>query len=687
MTAIPSTEEIRKNGNPLAKESSAYLQQHAFNPVYWYPWGEEAIQRARKEDKPIFLSIGYSSCHWCHVMEEKVFEKDDIAKHLNENYVCIKVDREERPDLDGVYMAGVQAMSGGGGWPLSVFLLPDLRPFFGGTYYPPDQFIQIIERALALFKTQREKLLAQGESVQKYISAISNLGEGEDIIPDQRIQEVAESLVAHVDYEWGGFKSQMKFPTPVRWQFMLHRFRKSGSENLGKAVRVTLDRIAEGGIHDHLGGGFHRYSVDSEWTVPHFEKMLYDNAQLASIYLEAAVALERPWYTTVAEQTLEFLLREMQAEEGAFYASFDADTEGGEGLFYIWTPELIQEVCGVEGDAVCRLSGVTEEGNFGGVNVLTKRITEKKLAELELTREQAEELLDKWREPLRETRARRIAPALDMKVVTAWNALTITALCRGYEALDGLDYLLAAKKAAQYLWEHHWDPDTGLVRSSTGGEKSAPGILDDYAFFANALLDLFRADADPIHLQRAQKLVAFVRDHFANPDGAYFQTSDQVEQPMGRRVEFIDSVEPSGNAMLMLVYLKLAGLTGEESFRDEVRRVIAGYTNVLEKSGQELAMWMDVAGFYHGPFHEVVIVGAPDDAATTALLRSFREQQLANAVLSFAPGEEPSGELRDLLPPVGGKATVEGEPAAYVCRFGACDAPVTSPEELKEKLV
>ncbi len=684
---IPSIEEIRKNGNALIRESSTYLQQHAHNPVYWYPWGDEALNRAVEEDKPIFLSIGYSSCHWCHVMEEKVFERDEIAKYMNENYICIKVDREERPDLDSVYMAAVQAMTKNGGWPLSAFLLPNLKPFYGGTYFPPDQFVKVIERAFNLFKAQRDKLTEQGEAVQRYIDAVSNLGDGNEILSDDQVQAIVDKLLQHVDYEWGGFRSQMKFPTPLRWAFLLHRYRKHGGELLEKALRITLDRINEGGIHDQLGGGFHRYSVDSEWTVPHFEQMLYDNAQLASLYLEAAAVFKSTEYRNVARSTLDFMISDFLSEEGGFYASWDADSEGGEGLYYIWTPDLIKEVCGEEeGEAVCRLLGVTENGNFGGVNVLTRRITEKKLAELEMTREEALALLDKWRGPLRESRGKRIMPNLDQKIVTSWNGLAISAFSKGYELLGDLQYMLTARQTADFLWKNHWNTETGLLRASTEDMPSVTGVLDDYAFFTNGLIDLFTASGETKYLERALELVEYIRKHFANPDGgAYFHTPDTIAQPMGRRIEYIDSVEPSGNALLMVVYLKLAALRGEEEYRDEVRRVIAGFTNVLERSGQELATWLDAIGLYHGPFHEVVIVGKPDAPETSELLKAYREAAPYNAVLSFVPGDEATEKLVDLLPPVNGKTTIDGKPATYVCRFGACDEPVFSGEALNKK--
>jgi len=422
-----------ERGNRLAAEASLYLRQHAQNPVDWHPWGEEALERARREDKPIFLSIGYSSCHWCHVMEHEVFEDDGVAAVLNAKFVCIKVDREERPDIDAAYMDALQAMTGSGGWPMSLFLTPGLEPFYGGTYIPRDGFLQLIERIDLVFREKRDELQGSAAEVSAAVNRRPPGGQGEP--PDaEALTAAARKALAGVDPAWGGFGGRQKFPTPPRWRFLLHHYRKTGDEDAARALRLTLDRMADGGIRDQIGGGFHRYAVEPTWLVPHFEIMLYDNAQLASLYLEASAALDEPRYRETALDVLDFLAREMRDPAGGFHASFDADSEGGEGRFYVWTPGEIEQIAGAaDGPALAAVLGVTEEGNFEGRSIPTRRADIEDVAR-RFGRDPGElgGLFAEHREALRERRGRRSPPALDPKIVTAWNGLAIGAFAAAH---------------------------------------------------------------------------------------------------------------------------------------------------------------------------------------------------------------------------------------------------------------
>ncbi len=676
-------EEIRAEGNRLRDEGSAYLRQHAHNPVDWYPWGEEALARARAEDRPIFLSVGYASCHWCHVMEREVFEDDEVAALLNARFVCVKVDREERPDLDAVYMEAVQAMTGRGGWPLSAFLTPDLEPFFGGTYFPRDAFLDLCDRIARAFVERREDLAEQAARVAAHVAARPEIGDaGAPSL--QAVQDAATTALASYDTAWGGFRQAQKFPTPVRWRFLLRHYRRTGDEELGRAIRHTLKAMASGGLRDHLGGGFHRYTVERTWLVPHFEIMLYDDAQLASLYLEAGAVFDDDRYRAVAADVLDFLLREMGDPDGGFHASFDADSGGEEGSYYVWTPAEIDEVAGPEdGPVLARLLGVTPEGNFERKSILTRRASAAEVArESGRDEDEVSALFARHREALRDRRARRTPPALDRKLVTAWNGLAVSALSRGGAVLDEPRYLDAARRAADRLWDLHRDDDGRLYRASTDGVPTGDGVLDDYAQFAEGLLDLHEAGGDPAHLTRARALIARAVELFADPDGAFFHTAAHVEAPLGRRADLFDSVEPSGAAALLHVLLREAALAGDPAGRARVGEMLARHAELLERAGMEMAWWWDAVSLWHGPHYDVVIAG---DAPADALRRAFWRLDPGYAVLTSVPAAGPDATFADLLPSTRGKTAPEGG-AAYVCRLGACGTPATDPQALVERL-
>jgi uncharacterized protein YyaL (SSP411 family) len=678
--------DIRRDGNHLRDESSLYLLQHAHNPVDWYPWGPEALARAAAEDKPIFLSIGYSSCHWCHVMEHEVFEDDEVARYLNAFFICIKVDREERPDLDSVYMDAVQAMTGRGGWPMSVFLTPDLKPFHGGTYFPREHFMQLVHQVAEVFRTRRADLERQGAQVAGSIAVPPpiNVDGSDRALDDELLAQAANRGLENYDAVNGGFQQSQKFPTPVKWRFLLHEFRRQGDD---EQITHTLAAMQGGGIQDHVGGGFHRYTVDHRWTVPHFEKMLYDNGQLAGLYLEGGVVFDRPDFSATGLDVLDFLLRDMRGDEGAFYSSFDADSGGEEGTYYVWSVADITAAVGeVDGPALAEVLGVDARGNFEhtGKSVLTRRTDLKKIAERQgRAPEEVAQLFARHRDRLREVRAQRTPPGLDRKIVTSWNGLTIASLAQGYAVTRNPVYLEAARRAADFLLTTHRRADGTLWRASNGGRVTGEGILDDYAFLADGLLELFQVSGEVKYLAAARELLDRARTDFARPDGpGFFIASTRADAPLGRTVEFYDSVIPSGNAVMYRDLIKLAALTGETVYLDEAHAGLTGWSSLLERGGLELAGWLDAVGCIVGPYYDVVIAGNADDEATRRLRRAYWSRLPASAVLSAVPAAGATAELLKVAPALAGKQAVDGLATAYVCEFGTCQAPTGDPQEM-----
>lgn len=681
-----SPAQIRAEGNGLRQARSLYLRQHAHNPIDWQPWGHAALERARRQDKPVFLSIGYAACHWCHVMEREVFEDDEVAAFMNEHFVSIKVDREERPDLDAVYMEAVQIMQGTGGWPMSVFLTPDQRPFFGGTYFPRDAFLLIAQRVLDVYRTRREDVHTQAAQVTAAIDEVQLSAPGP--LDRTSIDAAARRAQAVFDSRWGGFSGRMKFPTPPRWAFLLHYYRKSGHEPLAQMVRATLDAMASGGLRDQLAGGFHRYSVDPIWLVPHFEKMLYDNAQLASLYTEAAVVLN-PSYAAVAHHTIEFMLRDLRDSSPGFFASLDADSPDGEGAYYVWTARQLEDVAGArDGAMLARLFDVTEEGNFEGANVLTRRVPVEQVAEaFDTTADQVQATLDRWLPELLQARARRPAPGLDRKVITAWNGLAISALAQAATALDHARYRDAAHQCADYLWQTHRTGDGRLWRVSHDGEAEQSAVLDDYALLACGLLDLYEATFNAEYIRRAKALIDVVRDEFAAPDGGFFLTPRTTEAPLGRRFEVFDSVEPSGNAAAIQALLRLSALTGSEAYRSEAEGALRAQAVRMEQAGLEMAWWNDAALRLLGPFYQVVVAGDWNEPRTQELVQTARQLRAPHVVVIHVPAQGPDEQLATLLEPARGKTSAGQSPVAYVCQYGSCRAPTSDPAHLRAQLL
>ena len=680
--------EVAKAGNHLASEGSVYLQQHAHNPLEWYPWGEEALARARAEDKPIFLSIGYSSCHWCHVMEHEVFEQEDVATYMNENWICIKVDREERPDLDAIYMDAVQKLTGRGGWPMTVFLTPALKPFFGGTYFPKAKFMRIAQDSLKKFREQRNEVENESDRIYAQIAANPQALPGGSISVGT-LRALERKAAGALDPEWGGFRGRMKFPTPIRWRFLLHAFRKWGGESAAAAVKKTLDNMASGGIYDHVGGGFHRYTTEKTWLVPHFEKMLYDNGQLASLFFEAGAAFGAPEYTALGRDVLDFMLREWQDPEGGIYSSLDADSGGEEGTFYVWKPAELKALAGpIDGEALALLLGVSDRGNFEHrTSILTRRITYAEVAE-QTGREAAavEALWKAWRPKLYDVRAKRVWPGLDKKIVTAWNGLAIEGFARGYLATGDDRYRAAAVEAGEYLWRVHRRSEGGLYRASNGGKARELGVLDDYAFLASGLLELYSATGEVRWFERARALVDEAEARFARPEGGWFFAESTDPTVITRQMDPYDSVRPSGVSAMLDASLRLAALEGDPKRFDAVDDTLGTYSSLVGRSGLGTAGWASVDLRSKGPFYEVIIAGDAGDARTEALIDVWSEVLPSWAVLARVPAAGADDATVARLQPLFAKVGKDGGPLAYVCVRGSCKKPTAEPRELRAQL-
>ncbi len=660
-------EQVRREGNHLLSSGSLYLQQHAHNPVDWYPWGPEALERAKALDRPIFLSIGYASCHWCHVMEEDGFSKDDVALALNEGYVAIKVDREERPDLDARYVDAVVEMTGSAGWPLTVLLTPGLQPFFGGTYIPHDRLLGTLAQASAEFRSSRAELEARGAGVRARLAKAAEPDRGERIRGTE-IVALARRMAESAEPTSGGFRGPPKFPNAVRWRLVLHAWRKAPDAVMEAALRATLDGMAKGGLRDQVGGGFHRYTVDATWTVPHFEKMLYVNAELADLYLEAGAALAEPSYLEIGKDTLDFLVRDMQVDGGGFAASFDADSGGHEGTYYVWTPAELAAVLGAaDAQHVAPLLGVTAAGNFEHATVLTLRGA---------AGPEARAAWGRARPKLREARAKRVAPRRDDKVITAWNGLAIGALARGFARTRDARYRDAAERAVARIWSVH-RPNGELARASNGQTPELPGMLDDYADLARGLLALFEATGDAAHLTRAITLVDEAETRLKRAAGGWQLTAEQPAPPAPPApLALTDSEEPAGAAVMLETLLRLSTLTSRADHQARLEAALAAIAGPARDGGPSAAAALDATLLAEGPFYEVLLVGDP---ASTRALGSVVDSLDPPWTSRFAGPANATA----LVPALTGKPG----PRAYVCVRGACNLPTGDPAVLRAQLL
>src|SRR5581483_3245646 len=672
--------------NRLAYEQSPYLRQHAHNPVDWFPWGREALDKARREDKPILLSIGYSACHWCHVMERESFENEAIAQRMNDLFVNVKVDREERPDLDTIYMNAVQMLTGAGGWPLTVFLTPEGKPFYGGTYFPPTDrygrpgFPRVLEAIARAYRESPEEVEKATRQLVDGLRRLSEFEPSDGALRAETVARAAEALLAHVDREHGGIGSAPKFPNVPVLALFLRRHHAARRPELLDAVTLTLTRMARGGIYDQLGGGFHRYSVDAEWLVPHFEKMLYDNAQLVPLYLDAHLVTREPLFRRIAVETLDYLLREMTHPEGGFFSTQDADSEGEEGKFYVWRYEEIARLLPDDADLVRRYYEVDEIGNFAEPgHTERKSILHVKLTVDELARAfrrgpaDVGDVLARARDVLLRARSERVWPGRDDKILTSWNALAIRAFVRGAAVVGEARYLEAALRASDFVDRNLAQPGARLMRTWKDGIAKYDAYLDDYAFLAAARLDLFGATGDSRHLASTRELGDALLDRFLDPErGGFFFTARNHEALVDRPKTAFDGSIPSGNAIAAAALLRLGLLTGEARYRDAAERTLA-----------LLASLIGVLDDFLAPPTEVVVVGAPGDEATRSLAAAAESVYVPNKVVVIS---DPALADRHVPEALQGRSLVDGRPAAYVCRALACSPPVTEPADLAELL-
>jgi uncharacterized protein YyaL (SSP411 family) len=682
--------------NKLANESSPYLLQHKENPVDWYPWGEEAIQKAKREQKPIFLSIGYSACHWCHVMEHESFENEAIARVLNENFVSIKVDREERPDLDQIYMNAVQMLTGHGGWPMSVFLTPDLKPFYGGTYWPPKSsgrmpgFDQILAAVIDAWKNRREQAVDAAEQLTAELRKVGTVtGDDPQALSIELIDSAASQLRRSFDSANGGFGQAPKFPHPMDLQLLLRVSQRSGQPGPVDMVRLTLDRMAAGGIYDHLGGGFARYSVDARWLVPHFEKMLYDNALLAGAYLDAYLVTGDANYARVVRETLNYVIRDMTDPAGGFYSTEDADSEGHEGLFYTWTPDEIEAVLGEErGATFGRVYDVSDVGNFEGRNILNlpKTLAQSAAILQRKPDDLAAELVES-REKLFSAREKRVRPGRDDKVIVAWNGLMIDVMARAGAALNEPEYVITADEVAKFIVKNLRRDDGRLLHTWRKGVAKLDAYLDDYASLANALVSVYEANFDEQYIDEAVRLMDIVLAQFADPDGGgFFYTAADHEKLIARNKELTDSSTPSGNALAATALVRLGHLLGRRDYLEAAERTLVSAAPLMQRAPTAFGQMLIALDRYLGPSHELVLVGDFARGDVKDAVAAIHRRYLPRAVIAardMKPVAARSNHLQGLF---AGKESRDGQPVLYVCQNFACQAPAIGLDAIKAQL-
>lgn len=684
--------------NRLIHEKSPYLLQHAYNPVDWYPWGQEAFNAAREADKPLFVSIGYSTCHWCHVMERESFDDDGIAAMLNDTFICIKVDREERPDIDQLYMSAVQAMTGSGGWPLTICMDCGKTPFFAATYLPPvtrhgiPGMKDLIPRIAMLWKTDRADMLRYGTAVLDTLSHDRQLEEANDP-GSSLLDEAFGSLSRQYDPQYGGFGRAPKFPTPHMLIFLLRYGYRTGNADAFRMVQKTLDHMAAGGIHDQLGSGFHRYSTDSRWIVPHFEKMLYDQALIIMAYTEAYLATGSEHYRLVAMSTLEYVIREMTDPSGGFYSAEDADSEGEEGKYYLWTRnELEQLLDSGEQHAIFSLYRIQSEGNFidpatggkSGRNILYR--TPASGSGTPHPRDDTDQaLITQAREKMLRARNARVHPGIDDKILTDWNGLMIAALAVAARAFDAHPYLEAAERAAQFLLRHMRTPDGGLLHFSREGKASVPGLGQDYAFLIFGLVTLYQAGFKSEFLREAMDLERYFTAHFWDKDtGGYFNIPDTEKDLPVRMKDFYDGALPSYNSVACYLHIILGRITGDPQYEQKS----ASIARLLTRSARELPLghtfFLTALDHAIGPSAELVLVGRVDEPGLIAMRTAVDQQYLPRLVVIFRPDNEELPDITLLAPYSAAMHRVDGQPAAYFCSGGTCHPPVTRVEDLEQ---
>lgn len=693
--------------NKLISEKSPYLLQHAHNPVNWYPWGPEAFERAKKEDKPIFLSIGYSTCHWCHVMEQESFEDPEVAQLMNETFVCIKVDREERPDIDNIYMTVCQMTTGRGGWPMTIIMTPDKKPFFATTYIPKETRFgqtgmkELIPGIRALWEGRRGKLLTSAEGVVSALNQIASEAPGMpgSELREDTLKQTYDQLSQHFDKQHGGFGTAPKFPTPHNLMFLLRYWRRTGGDEhaLGM-VEKTLHGMRQGGIYDHVGFGFHRYSTDSRWFLPHFEKMLYDQALLAMAYTEAYQATEgSEEYGQTAREIFTYVLRDMTDPKGGFYSAEDADSEGVEGKCYLWTQEEVKGILtSEEAQLVISVFNMEREGNFaeeasgrktGGNILYLKKPLQEIASDLTMPLNELNRKLEGARAKLFEAREKRVHPHKDDKVLTDWNGLMIAALAKGAQVFVESLYEETARRAADFILTSMVDAKGRLYHRYRDGDPAIAGFLDDYAFLTWGLIELYETTFETNYLKKALDLNTVMLHHFWDGEqGGCFFTADDADTILTRKKEVYDGAVPSGNSVAMLNLLRLARLTANPALEERAAQISRAFSPIVSQSPGAHTQWMVALDFAHGPTYEVVIVGDPQAEDTETMLKALRKAFVPGKAVILRPAGEETPDITHLAEFTRGLSRLNDKATAHVCRAFRCELPTTEPQQMLKLL-
>ncbi len=680
--------------NRLIHEGSPYLRQHANNPVDWYPWGKEALQRAKEEDKPIFLSIGYAACHWCHVMERESFEDHEIADLLNRHFICIKVDREERPDLDQLYMSAVVALTRRGGWPMSVFLTPDAKPFFGGTYFPPDDrygmpsFRRLLQSLISAWQQRKGDVLKSSDEITQHLSDTANLSSNGSDLGLEAMRQAVQAWARAFDPVHGGFGQAPKFPHPIEIQLLLRMARRSGDQPSHHMALHSLTHMALGGIYDQLRGGFHRYSTDAKWLVPHFEKMLYDNALLVQSYLLGYRLTGSSTYQRVIQDTLQWVLEEMTSPSGAFYSTLDADSEGVEGKFYIWSKAEVASVLGKDADWFCELMNITEDGQWEGHNILHRQKTDDDIVHQNgLSEEAFRERWKRCREELLDRRSQRTRPGRDEKIITAWNGMMIKALAQA-GLLMGSQYVAAAERAALDVLKRLRSPDGFLYRSCL--EEHPPkqlGFLDDYAFLIDALVALHEATGSWHWLEEARQLMEKLLLEFSDDQqGGFFFTGRSQETLILRGKETHDDATPAGVSMTVTVLLKLAKVSDRPDWENKARDTMRLYSDTVTRYPTSMSQLLCALDFQIGPVQEWVFMGSHEDSEVQEMKRCVAKHGDYNQIMLGPCTQKDVNRFADQYPLLKGKTAIHGSATAYLCQGGTCEAPMVGLEAVRKRL-
>ncbi len=699
----PKIEE--KKPNRLIKEKSPYLLQHAYNPVDWYPWGEEAFEKAKKEDKPIFLSIGYSTCHWCHVMEKESFEDPEVARLMNETFVNIKVDREERPDIDSIYMSVAIMVNGSGGWPLTIIMTPDKRPFFVATYIPKRGrfgrigMMELIPQIKELWQYQRDKIEETARNILYNLKYQRVTDENAAQLDESLLKKAYSSIKSSFDSKYGGFSRPPKFPMPHIMLFLLRYWNRTKEPQALQMVEKTLLQMRLGGVYDHIGFGFHRYSTDEKWLLPHFEKMLYDQALLLMAYTEAYLATKNDFYKKTAEEIITYVLRDMTSPQGAFYSAEDADSEGEEGKFYVWTVDELKTILSAEETQFAiKIFNVKTDGNYH--DEATGKKTKKNILhltkdydtlakELKISTTELQQKLEQIREKLFTAREKRVHPLKDDKILTDWNGLMIAALAKAGRAFDKKEYVNAAAKATEFFLQNMVTKNGRLYHRYRNNEAAVLGFLDDYAFLSWGLIELYHATFDPKYLKWATKFVNLTLEHFWDAEhGGFYFTSLEHEKLLTRKKEAYDGAIPSGNSVNMLNLLTLARLTGKSEYEEYAQKIAQINVDVILRAPMAFTGILIALDFAFGPTYEVVIVGEKKDNSTKKILQELYSRYLPNVVILLKPisDDKTKEQLEQIVTFVRPYQSLEGKTTVYVCKNFNCELPTTSPRKMLELL-